>query len=103
MSGWRNSGSVVIDGVEGGDLLAALDLADVAASTGSACTSGSVEPSHVLLAMGYSPRMAHGSLRLTVGRGTTEDEVDRALAVIGEAVPRLRALVGPRPAVAALS
>lgn len=98
-----NSASVVIDGVEGGDLVAALDVAGIAASTGSACTSGSLEPSHVLLAMGIAPQLAHGSLRLTVGRGTTEDDVERTLGATNEAVTRLRALVGPRPAVASVS
>jgi cysteine desulfurase len=98
-----NSASVVIDGVEGGDLIAALDVAGIAASTGSACTSGSLEPSHVLLAMGISPQLAHGSLRLTVGRGTTADEVGHAVDAVGEAVTRLRAMVGPRPTMASVS
>lgn len=98
-----NSASIVIDGVEGGDLIAALDVAGIAASTGSACTSGSLEPSHVLLAMGISPQLAHGSLRLTVGRGTTADEVGHAVDAVGEAVTRLRAMVGPRPTMASVS
>lgn len=98
-----NSASVVIDGVEGGDLIAALDVAGIAASTGSACTSGSLEPSHVLLAMGIAPQLAHGSLRLTVGRGTTSDEVERTIGAVREAVTRLRAMVGPRPTVASVS
>ncbi len=62
---------MVVDGVEGGDLVAALDLEGIEASTGSACTTGSVDPSHVLLAMGISETQAHGSLRLTLGPGTT--------------------------------
>ena len=66
-----NSASVVIEGVEGGDLVAALDLEGIEASTGSACTTGSVDPSHVLLAMGIDPALAHGSLRLTLGPETT--------------------------------
>ncbi|MEO8511820.1 MAG: cysteine desulfurase family protein [Chloroflexota bacterium] len=98
-----NSASVVIDGVEGGDLIAALDVAGIAASTGSACTSGSLEPSHVLLALGISPQLAHGSLRLSVGRGTTSDEVERTIQAVREAVTRLRAMVGPRPMVASVS
>jgi cysteine desulfurase len=85
-----NSASFVIDGVEGGDLVAALDLDGVEASTGSACTTGSVEPSHVLLAMGIPERLAHGSLRLTVGEGTTEANVDHAAAVLERCVARLR-------------
>lgn len=85
-----NSASVVIDGIEGGDLVAACDLEGVEASTGSACTTGSVEPSHVLLAMGIDPEVATGSLRLTLGRETTGDEILQALAVIERCIPRLR-------------
>ena len=77
-----NNVSVVIDGVEGGDLVAALDLEGVEVSTGSACTSGSTEPSHVLLAMGIDPDLAHGSLRITTGPETTTDDVDAALSAI---------------------
>ncbi|HET9417489.1 MAG TPA: cysteine desulfurase family protein [Candidatus Limnocylindria bacterium] len=85
-----NSASVVIDGVEGGDLVAALDLEGIEASTGSACTTGSTEPSHVLLAMGVDPELAHGSLRLTIGRGTTEADIDRTLEVVAACIGRLR-------------
>jgi cysteine desulfurase len=86
-----NSASVVLEGVEGGDLVAALDLEGIEASTGSACTTGSIEPSHVLLAMGIDERLAHGSLRLTLGRGTTEADVDRTLEAVTACVARLRA------------
>ena len=92
-----NSASVVIDGIEGGDLVAALDLEGIETSTGSACTTGSVEPSHVLLAMGIDPQVAHGSLRLTLGRETTEADVDRTLEVLGGVLPRLRATREPQP------
>ncbi|MGH2446783.1 MAG: cysteine desulfurase family protein [Candidatus Limnocylindria bacterium] len=85
-----SSASVVITGVEGGDLVAALDLEGIEASTGSACTTGSVEPSHVLLAMGIDEGLAHGSLRLTLGVETTEAEIDRTIEVIGTCVNRLR-------------
>ncbi|HEX2195095.1 MAG TPA: cysteine desulfurase family protein [Candidatus Limnocylindria bacterium] len=85
-----NSASFVIEGVEGGDLVAALDLEGIEASTGSACTTGSVEPSHVLLAMGIDPELAHGSLRLTTGRGTTAEEVERTLEVAERCIARLR-------------
>lgn len=95
-----NSASFIIDGVEGGDLVAALDLAGIAASTGSACTSGSTEPSHVLLAMGIDPQRAHGSLRLTLGRATTEQDVERTIAAVAEAVDRLRVAGRPRAAAA---
>jgi cysteine desulfurase len=86
-----NNASFIIEGVEGGDLVAGLDLEGVAASTGSACTTGSTEPSHVLLAMGISAELAHGSLRLTAGRDTTTSDVDRALDAVRTVVARLRA------------
>ena len=92
-----NSASVVIEGVEGGDLVAALDLEGIEASTGSACTTGSVEPSHVLLAMGLEPEIAHGSLRMTIGRETTEADVDRTVEVVGAAIRRLRAMHPAEP------
>ena len=85
-----NNVSVAIEGVEGGDLVAALDLDGVEVSTGSACTSGSTEPSHVLLAMGIEPELAHGSIRITTGPETTA-EVDRAMEVLHAVLPRLRA------------
>ncbi len=86
-----NNVSVVIDGVEGGDLVAALDLEGVEVSTGSACTSGSTEPSHVLLAMSIDPELAHGSIRITTGPETTVADVDRTLEVFAAVLPRLRA------------
>ena len=86
-----NNVSVVVESVEGGDLVAALDLEGVEVSTGSACTSGSTEPSHVLLAMGIEPELAHGSIRITTGPETTEAEVDRALEAFDAVLPRLRA------------
>ena len=89
-----NNAALTIEGVEGGELVAALDLEGIEASTGSACTSGSSEPSSVLLAMGVDPRTAHGSLRLSVGRDTTEEEVDQAIAVIGRLVERVRSYSG---------
>lgn len=92
-----NNLSVVIDGVEGGDLVAALDLEGIETSTGSACTSGSTEPSHVLLAMGIDPHLAHGSLRLTLGPDTSEADVDATLAALETVLPRLRGTVGVRP------
>jgi len=90
-----NSASFVIEGIEGGDLVAALDLEGVEASTGSACTTGSVEPSHVLLAMGIPPDIAHGSLRLTLGEGTTAADVDRTLEILEACVSRLRGAATP--------
>jgi cysteine desulfurase len=85
-----HNASWLLHGIEGGDLVAALDLEGVEASTGSACTSGSAEPSHVLLAMGIDPERAHGALRLTAGRGTTTQDIDRAVEVLRAAVERMR-------------
>jgi cysteine desulfurase len=92
-----NSVSWVFAGVEGGDLVAALDLEGVEASTGSACTSGSAEPSHVLLAMGIPPERVRGSLRLTLGRTTTADETARAADLVATCVARVRAAAATRP------
>ncbi|GMU40936.1 MAG: cysteine desulfurase [Chloroflexota bacterium] len=78
--------------VEGESILLALDLAGVAASSGSACTTGSVEPSHVLVGMGVPEDLARGSLRFTLGRGNTDADVDRLLEVLPPIVQRLRAL-----------
>jgi cysteine desulfurase len=85
-----NSASFVIDGIEAGPLLLALDLVGIAASSGSACTSASMDPSHVLTAMGYSRAQASGALRLTLGPENTSDEIDKVLEVLPEAVERLR-------------
>ena len=75
----------------GEDMLLALDLAGVAASSGSACASGSLDPSHVLLAMGLSLEQALGSLRLTTGYATTDDEVARASSIIRSVLTRTAA------------
>lgn len=78
------------DGIESGELIMRLDLAGIYASAGSACTSGALAPSHVLLALGRGPELAHGSLRLTLGRGNGKEDVARVLAVLPEIVGRLR-------------
>jgi cysteine desulfurase len=82
--------SCVFAGRRGEDLLLALDLAGIAASSGSACASGSLDPSHVLLAMGLSLEQALGSLRLSVGYGTTDEEVVRAGEVLYTVLGRAR-------------
>lgn len=82
--------NVSIEYIEGEALLLSLDMEGIAASSGSACTSGSLDPSHVLMSMGLSHQTAHGSLRLTLGKGTTEQEIDYCLKVIPEVVERLR-------------
>ena len=78
------------EGIEGESLLLLLDEFGVEASSGSACTSGSLDPSHVLLAIGHPHEIAHGSLRLTLSEYTTEEEVDYALEAIPQVVERLR-------------
>jgi cysteine desulfurase len=78
--------------VEGESLLLNLDLKGIAASSGSACTSGSLDPSHVLLAMGLTHEVAHGSLRISLGRGNTEEEIDYCLTVLPEIIERLRSM-----------
>ncbi len=85
-----NFATAVFPGLRGEDLLMWLDLAGIAASSGSACASGSLDPSHVLLAMGYSLEESLGGLRLTAGYETTAEEVERAVAALG----RLPTVVG---------
>jgi cysteine desulfurase len=80
----------VIPGAVGDEMVFALDLAGIAVSTGSACTAGSLEPSHVLAAMGYAPDLARGALRVTLGRGNTDEEVQYALQAIPETIERVR-------------
>ncbi len=78
--------------IEGESLLLSLDMKGIAASSGSACTSGSLDPSHVLLALGLSHEIAHGSLRMTLGKDNTEEEIDYVIEVLPEIVERLRAM-----------
>jgi cysteine desulfurase len=87
-----NNVNVSIDFVEGESMLLNLDLEGICASTGSACSSASLEPSHVLLALGLSPEQAHGSLRFTLGRENSEADVERVLEVLPGIVAKLRAM-----------
>lgn len=82
--------SFIVQGAEGEAILLLLDEAGIAASSGSACTSGLLEPSHVLTAMGYQPQEAHGSLRFSLGKQTTEEEIDYVIKVLPGIVERLR-------------
>ncbi|MBX6377862.1 MAG: cysteine desulfurase, partial [Clostridia bacterium] len=86
--------NVSFQGVDGEALLLNLDLEGIAASSGSACAAGSIEPSHVLLAMGVPRELAQAALRLTVGRFNTEEDIDAALEVIPRVVQRLRSRRG---------
>ncbi len=89
-----NNFSCCFRNVEGESVLLALDMADIAASSGSACTTGALEPSHVLTAMGIDSDLAHASLRLTVGAATTSSDIDRVLETLPAIVSRLRSLAG---------
>lgn len=87
-----NTTNIGFGGIEGEPLLISLDLKGFAVSSGAACSSGAVEPSHVLLAIGLSREKARSCLRLSIGRGTAEKDIDRFLAVLPGVVERLRAL-----------
>jgi cysteine desulfurase len=87
-----NNVNICFEAVEGESLLLALDGNGVEASSGSACSSGASEPSHVLTAIGLAPEIAFGSLRLTLGKGTTKEEVDYILEVLPKVISNLRAM-----------
>jgi cysteine desulfurase len=87
-----NTSNIMVDYAEGEGLVISLDLKGVAVSTGSACSSGSLEPSHVLTAIGKTPDEAHGSLRISLSAMNTEDDVDYVLEVLPGIVDRLREL-----------
>jgi cysteine desulfurase len=87
-----NNASFCFPGVEGEPILLNLDFAGICASSGSACATGAIEPSHVLLAMGYSPEVANGALRLTLGRENTDADVDAVLEALPRILADLRAL-----------
>jgi cysteine desulfurase len=87
-----NTTNITFPGIEGEALVIALDLKGLACSTGAACSSGAVEPSHVLTAIGLSPEDARASLRFSLGRHTTPAEIDFALQIVPAAVEQLREL-----------
>jgi len=87
-----NTSNIHFNHVEGESLVIALDLKGLAVSTGAACSSGAIEPSHVLLAMGLPPDQARASIRFSLGKQTTDQEIDTALALVPETVARLRAI-----------
>jgi cysteine desulfurase len=87
-----NTTNIHFDHIEGESLVIALDLKGLAVSTGAACSSGAIEPSHVLIAMGLRPEQARASIRLSLGKQTTESDIDVALALVPETVARLREL-----------
>lgn len=87
-----NTSNIMVDYAEGEGLVISLDLKGVAVSTGSACSSGSLEPSHVLIAIGKTPDEAHGSLRISLSSMTTGEEIDYVVGVLPGIVDRLREL-----------
>jgi len=89
-----NNINMSFKGAEGEAIVMSLDQEGIAASTGSACSSGSLEPSSTLLALGLTPEQAHSSLRLTLGRQTSEDEIDKTLEVLPRIIKRLRQVSG---------
>jgi cysteine desulfurase len=82
--------NICFEGIEGESLLLLLDMKGICASSGSACTSGSLDPSHVLLAIGRPHEIAHGSLRLSLCEENTEEEVQHILKAVPEVVQTLR-------------
>jgi cysteine desulfurase len=87
-----NNINISVEYVEGESMCLNLDLEGICASTGSACSSSSAEPSHVLLAIGLPPQQAHGSLRFTLGKWTTEEDIERVLEVLPGIISKLRAM-----------
>jgi len=85
-----NNVNISFKNAEGESILMMLDQAGIAASSGSACTSGSLEPSHVLTAIGVKPEWSHGSIRLTLGKDTTEEEIDKVIEVMPGIIKKLR-------------
>lgn len=89
-----NNLNITVEGIQGETVLLSLDMMGVEASAGSACTTGNAEPSHVLLAMGLNEASARASLRLSVGRGNSLEEMERAADALTEVVSRIRTLAG---------
>lgn len=87
-----NNVNITVDFVEGESMLLNLDLEGICVSTGSACSTASLEPSHVLLAIGLSHEQSHGSLRFSLGKWTTREEIDQVLEVMPRVVAKLRAM-----------
>ena len=85
-----NNVNFAFEGVEGESILLGLDMAGIAASSGSACSSGSLEPSHVLLALGQTAELARSSLRITLGKDNTHEEIDYLISTLSDLVGNLR-------------
>jgi cysteine desulfurase len=87
-----NTLNVSFPGAEGESILLSMDMAGIEASTGSACASGSLEPSHVLMAIGVGPELAHGSIRFSLGWGTGAEDIDYIIETLPPIISRLRAM-----------
>jgi cysteine desulfurase len=85
-----NTSNIIFDGIEGEGFVIAMDLKGISVSTGAACSSGAIEPSHVLTAMGLGGEEARGSIRFSLGKQNTEEEVELVLALVPEVVEKLR-------------
>lgn len=89
--------NISFKGLQGEPIILGLDMENIAVASGSACTSGATEPSHVLTAMGISDEIAHGAIRFSLGRSTTKEQLDHLLKVLPPIIERLRSLVPARP------
>jgi cysteine desulfurase len=87
-----NTSNLSFQGVDGESIVLALDLEGICVSTGSACSTGDPEPSHVLTAMGLSAREAQGSIRVSLGKDTMEEDIDATVEVLARAIGKLRAV-----------
>jgi cysteine desulfurase len=87
-----NTSSMSFESIDGESIVLGLDLKGIYVSTGSACSTGDPEPSHVLLAMGLSPKEAQGSIRISIGKDTREEDIDTVVGVLADTVKRLRGI-----------
>ena len=91
-----NISSLSFQNIDGESIVLGLDIQGICVSTGSACSTGEPEPSHVLRAMGLSPREAQGTIRLSIGRDTREEDIDSTVRALTETVTRLRQISSVR-------
>jgi cysteine desulfurase len=87
-----NTSSLSFESIDGESIVLGLDLRGIYVSTGSACSTGDPEPSHVLLAMGLSPKEAQGSIRVSLGKDTRDEDIDNVIDALTETIKRLRGI-----------